>query len=188
MPDPNKVFTEAQIKEFQRLFGRFDRDKDGKLDYREADILLRAVGLDLSREAADMLLLDVDHDFDLSLDWNQFLRAAAVASQGASQLEAEADAQPAQLPPDAFDIPDAEEDYTELKPLDQPTNEKLYRAFQLVDTNGDGSIDLRELEAMMLRMGKRPSPEEVQALMAQLDLDGDGKISFAEFSTHYFEQ
>nr|QQY02463.1 calmodulin 2 [Cryptocotyle lingua] len=59
--------------------------------------------------------------------------------------------------------------------------EKLRWAFSVYDTNGDGSIDARELEAVLARVGRRPTPTEVANILKRFDTNQDGKINFPEF-------
>eukprot|EP00475_Leptophrys_vorax_P012982 TRINITY_DN1935_c0_g1_i1.p2 TRINITY_DN1935_c0_g1~~TRINITY_DN1935_c0_g1_i1.p2 ORF type:complete len:148 (+),score=50.35 TRINITY_DN1935_c0_g1_i1:107-550(+) len=54
-------------------------------------------------------------------------------------------------------------------------------AFSLFDTDGSGQIDQQELEKLFQRLGKAPSKEQLKAMIAKADIDGDGQISFEEF-------
>ncbi|XP_062067424.1 calmodulin-like protein 3 [Lepus europaeus] len=55
------------------------------------------------------------------------------------------------------------------------------QAFSRFDKNGDGTINIEELGAVMQLLGKKLSEEELKALIARVDKDGDGAISFQEF-------
>ncbi|GAB4842723.1 hypothetical protein Ancab_012698 [Ancistrocladus abbreviatus] len=55
-------------------------------------------------------------------------------------------------------------------------------SFKLIDRDGDGKITKCELEALFSRLGASPpSEEETAAIMREIDIDGDGCISFEEF-------
>ena len=54
-------------------------------------------------------------------------------------------------------------------------------AFRVFDLDGDGFIDTSEM-CHVLQLLFDAGPAEAEAVMAQLDLDGDGRISFEEFS------
>ncbi|XP_045320287.1 calmodulin-like [Leopardus geoffroyi] len=54
-------------------------------------------------------------------------------------------------------------------------------AFDRVDKDGDGKIDVQELGAVMQAVGKNPSEAELKQLISRVDTDGDGHISFDEF-------
>uniref|UniRef100_A0A8C3YP56 Calmodulin like 5 n=1 Tax=Catagonus wagneri TaxID=51154 RepID=A0A8C3YP56_9CETA len=54
-------------------------------------------------------------------------------------------------------------------------------AFDRFAKNKDGTIDVQELGAMLQLLGRNLSEAELKALIAQVDTDGDGVISFEEF-------
>ncbi|MEW5311648.1 MAG: hypothetical protein WDW38_003344 [Sanguina aurantia] len=57
----------------------------------------------------------------------------------------------------------------------------LGRAFRSYDTNGDGTIDGPELGAALARVGLPPSERQVRCMLALLDTDHDGGVSYREF-------
>ncbi|CAH1228139.1 calmodulin-like [Branchiostoma lanceolatum] len=54
-------------------------------------------------------------------------------------------------------------------------------AFSAIDQDGDGVIRSKELGKLMRAMGENPTEQEVEEIVVQLDLDGDGTIDFPEF-------
>eukprot|EP00695_Tsukubamonas_globosa_P003449 TRINITY_DN641_c0_g1_i1.p1 TRINITY_DN641_c0_g1~~TRINITY_DN641_c0_g1_i1.p1 ORF type:complete len:140 (+),score=53.67 TRINITY_DN641_c0_g1_i1:54-422(+) len=55
--------------------------------------------------------------------------------------------------------------------------------FDLVDTDRGGSISKDELAKLMTTLGLKPTEEELDAMMAEVDADGSGDIDFQEFVT-----
>ena len=53
--------------------------------------------------------------------------------------------------------------------------------FQDVDSDGGGSIGADELATVFTRLGFTPDPDDVAALLAEVDTDGSGVVEFAEF-------
>ena len=53
--------------------------------------------------------------------------------------------------------------------------------FNLVDRDGGGSISAAELGELMDTLGIDASPEEVEAMIMEIDEDGNGDIDFEEF-------
>ena len=60
--------------------------------------------------------------------------------------------------------------------------EELKQAFDLFDEDESETIDRHELARVIkLFQGEAPSDAELQAMIDQVDIDGDGVISFDEF-------
>ena len=55
-------------------------------------------------------------------------------------------------------------------------------AFKVLDNDQDGLISEEELRLAMNNLGEPLTEAEVRSMIAEADLDGDGKINFQEFS------
>mmetsp|Transcript_25575 Transcript_25575/g.42680 ORF Transcript_25575/g.42680 Transcript_25575/m.42680 type:complete len:151 (+) Transcript_25575:52-504(+) len=55
--------------------------------------------------------------------------------------------------------------------------------FNLVDKDGGGSITKVELADLMDTLGIDASPDEIDAMISEIDQDGNGDIDFEEFVT-----
>ena len=55
------------------------------------------------------------------------------------------------------------------------------KAFSIADGDGDGRISANELGSVMRSLGHHASERDLEQMMASADLDGDGKLDFAEF-------
>jgi len=53
--------------------------------------------------------------------------------------------------------------------------------FNLVDRDGGGTIDTKELEQLMDLVGVNASEDEVQAMVEEIDTTGAGEIEFEDF-------
>jgi len=70
----------------------------------------------------------------------------------------------------------------------EPDIEELRLAFNIVDTDKNGYIDIDELKNVIAQLsGSEPSEDEVQHIMKVFDLNQDGRISFEEFQAHMRE-
>lgn len=58
---------------------------------------------------------------------------------------------------------------------------KLWETFGVFDADGDRAISPAELAEVMRSLGQRPTKQELQALIEEVDLDRSGSISFDEF-------
>ncbi|RKP17473.1 centrin [Rozella allomycis CSF55] len=59
--------------------------------------------------------------------------------------------------------------------------QEIREAFDLFDTDGSGTIDLKELKVAMRALGFEPKKDEVKKLIAEIDKNGSGTIDFNEF-------
>lgn len=56
------------------------------------------------------------------------------------------------------------------------TNREAFRVF---DRNGDGFISAPELRLVMTNLGEKLTDEEVEDMIREADLDGDGVVSYS---------
>ncbi|KAJ8760747.1 hypothetical protein K2173_017887 [Erythroxylum novogranatense] len=54
-------------------------------------------------------------------------------------------------------------------------------AFCLLDKDGDGCITLEELGVALKSLGQHPTEDELQIMISEVDVDGNGTIEFGEF-------
>ncbi|XP_050316095.1 calmodulin-beta-like isoform X1 [Anthonomus grandis grandis] len=67
------------------------------------------------------------------------------------------------------------------KMKDADGEEELKEAFRVFDKNNDGLISNIELRHVMTSLGERLSEEEVDDMIKEADLDGDGQVNYEEF-------
>lgn len=58
---------------------------------------------------------------------------------------------------------------------------EIKAAFDLFDTDGNGSISVDELGALMKKMGKEATEAELKDMIHDIDVNNDGEIQFEEF-------
>ena len=56
--------------------------------------------------------------------------------------------------------------------------EELREAFRVFDRNGDGYISATELRHVMTNLGEKLTDEEVEDMIREADLDGDGLVNY----------
>lgn len=61
------------------------------------------------------------------------------------------------------------------------TEEELLEAFKVFDRDGNGYITSHELRHIMTNLGEGLTPEEVEEMVKEADLDNDGQIDYDEF-------
>ena len=67
------------------------------------------------------------------------------------------------------------------KMRDADTEEELIEAFKVFDRDGNGLISGNELQHVMNSLGENISQDEVEEMIKEADLDGDGYINYEEF-------
>lgn len=68
-------------------------------------------------------------------------------------------------------------------PVENLQSLPLRLVFQEFDTNNNGFIDVDEMESALIKAGKQVSKSECEAILAKVDKNGDGQISFEEFQS-----
>ena len=66
--------------------------------------------------------------------------------------------------------------------------DSIRAAFDSVDTDGSGVIDGTEFTALCMKLDATMTEDEVDDALETLDEDGDGEISFKEFSSWWQEE
>ena len=56
--------------------------------------------------------------------------------------------------------------------------EQVREAFHLIDHDGGGTISANELKQVMKNLGDNLSHREVEDMIREIDLDGDGEIDY----------
>merc|ERR1712070_340012 len=64
---------------------------------------------------------------------------------------------------------------------DRDPDKELRDAFKVFDTDNNGSIDKKELKRLLKKLGQTLTDAELDAMMNEVDTNGDGEISFEEF-------
>ena len=67
------------------------------------------------------------------------------------------------------------------KMRDTDTEEELVDAFKVFDRDGNGLISAAELRHVMTNLGEKLTDEEVDEMIKEADIDGDGQINYEEF-------
>lgn len=69
------------------------------------------------------------------------------------------------------------------KMKDTDSEEEIKEAFKVFDKDGNGFISAAELRHVMTNLGEKLSDAEVDEMIREADVDGDGQINYDEFVT-----
>ena len=67
------------------------------------------------------------------------------------------------------------------KMKDTDTEEDIREAFKVFDRDGNQLISAAELRQVMTTLGEKLTDEEVDEMIREADIDGDGQINYEEF-------
>ena len=70
-----------------------------------------------------------------------------------------------------------------LDDLSQERRKEYKDAFEMFDKNKDGTISTKDLINVLRSLNQDPTEEELNEMIAEVDLDGNGEIDFEEFIT-----
>jgi calmodulin len=68
------------------------------------------------------------------------------------------------------------------KMKDTDSEEELREAFKVFDKDGNGYISAAELRHVMTNLGEKLTDEEVDEMIREADVDGDGQVNYEEFA------
>lgn len=65
--------------------------------------------------------------------------------------------------------------------LTKDQKQEVREAFDLFDSDGSGTIDVKELKVAMRALGFEPRKEEMKKMISEVDKEATGRISFNDF-------
>ena len=67
------------------------------------------------------------------------------------------------------------------KKKDTNSEEEIREAFRVFDKDGNGYISAPELRHVMTNLGEKLTDGEVEEMIREADIDGDGEVNYEEF-------
>lgn len=68
-----------------------------------------------------------------------------------------------------------------VEPITEKKISELREAFEIFDRDQDGYITIKELADIMRNLGNPPTEGEIQDMINEVDIDGNGNINFQEY-------
>jgi Ca2+-binding EF-hand superfamily protein/CRP-like cAMP-binding protein len=125
----------------------------------------RLISLGLGHEAEEG---DDEHDDELSVSLQSFMDGVRTTIVPRFSLPEE--------------VSDRKRRENFLRDVSASEREAIEAVFNELDDSGDGSLDIDELERLLMEIyGMEPTKLQLQQLMHAIDLDGDGSVDMDEF-------
>ncbi|KAJ8682428.1 hypothetical protein QAD02_018220, partial [Eretmocerus hayati] len=139
---------------FREAFRLFDKDGDGSITKEELGRVMRSFGQHARAEELRTMLEEIDIDGDGNVSFEEFVEIVSNIGEGANSSS----------------------------PADQSQEEQELRdAFRVFDKRNRGYITASDLRAVLQCLGEDLSEDEIEDMIKEVDVDGDGRIDFYEF-------
>lgn len=146
-----RFISKNQMKEFREAFRLFDKDNDGSITKEELGTVMRSLGQFARVEELQEMLLEIDVDGDGNVSFEEFVDIMSNMTDTVAEASA-----------------------------DQEERE-LRDAFRVFDKHNRGYITASDLRAVLQCLGEDLDEEEIEDMIKEVDVDGDGRIDFYEF-------
>jgi len=159
------------------MFLKFDADESGYLDRKEFKRCMQSAELGLGKKEIRKIMSEADENDDGVLEYREFVPIMVEIVHG---MKAKADA--------AASAQEAEEEAREAVEMHllhgMPRDEleaMMEGIFKAADTDGSGILDRKEFSKCLKSAELGLTRKEINLLLSECDVDGDGNISYAEF-------
>jgi len=140
------------IQALKGAFSMLDADDNGAVSHEEVADLLERLGFNVSEDEVMDMIQEVDTDGNGTIEFDEFVECVRPALTA--------------------------------KPVEKTSqpNEGMMAAFKEFDEDGNGFIEPEELRTKMSEMSGCEIPmEQIQDMIKQVDVNGDGKVDYEEF-------
>ncbi|CAG7865749.1 unnamed protein product [Brassica rapa] len=178
--------TDDQISEFKEAFSLFDKDGDGTFScYGSA--IRESLGCSF-RFSLSFWIQSCCGEFNNHFGWlagciTTKELGTVMRSLGQNPTEAELQDMINEVDADGNGTIDFPEflNLMARKMKDTDSEEELKEAFRVFDKDQNGFISAAELRHVMTNLGEKLTDEEVDEMIKEADVDGDGQINYEEF-------
>jgi len=180
---PTRMSPEELQEFLASIFMEADQDQTGTLSYKEFKEVITTSQLGFSKQEIRRMLMEADENEDGYIDYNEFLPIGvdivqAIFARREAEAAAEATEKAAQEAARVALVHGMDKDqYKQM----------LMAYFRAHDTDNSGFLSRKEFKECMKNADLGLTRQEINALMMEIDVDGDGNISLEEFDNIFFE-
>lgn len=164
------------------LFKKIDASGDGSLEGHELREGLKMLGMEVSDDEFNIVMKKIDKDGGGDVSLKEFDRALKAAEKlSPPKKKEEAPKKKKGLTSD--DMEEFRQIFCLFKQLcrQRAAQNANDDAPELVQWDNSGVISVDELETLLDTVGLHLDPSELQTMVREIDLDGNGEIDFDEF-------
>jgi len=179
-----RTLSAEQLQDlFMRIFADADVNGDGSLDAREFKKIIRTADLGLSKDEILQIMVEADENDDGHIDYNEFIPVAVQVVQAIyNRASALADREA------RMDIAEQRAENVLLHGMTQDEVESMLETlFRAADTDSSGKLSRKEFRECLRHTDLGLTRKEINAIMAEIDADQDGLVSYDEFKPLCFK-
>ncbi|XP_060063077.1 uncharacterized protein LOC132543579 [Ylistrum balloti] len=192
--------SKTTYQDYVEAFKMFDEDGNGLITLTELKNVMKRLGEDLTDDELDMMIKSADIDGDGQVNIDEFVMmmtfslfdkdgdgtittkelGTVMRSLGQNPTEAELQDMINEVDADGNGEIDFQEFLTMMarKMTSMDSQEELNEAFKVFDRDGNGLISAAELRHVMTNLGEKLTDEEVDEMIREADVDGDGHVNY----------
>ncbi|KAI6213368.1 Calmodulin [Aphelenchoides besseyi] len=149
-----RQLTVEEIDEFREAFMMFDKDGNGTISTKELGVAMRSLGQNPTEQEILEMINEVDIDGNGQIEFPEFWQVISALSGNNVMMK---------------------------RMMKETDSEMIREAFRVFDKDGNGVITAQEFRYFMIHMGQQFSEQEVDEMIKEVDVDGDGDINYEEF-------
>jgi len=180
---PTRMSPEELQEFLASIFQEADQDQTGTLSYKEFKEVITTSQLGFTKQEIRRMLMEADENEDGYIDYNEFLPIGVDIVQA---IFARREAEAAQKATEEAAQEAARVALVHGMDKDQ-YKQMLLAYFRAHDTDNSGFLSRKEFKECMKNADLGLTRQEINALMSEIDVDGDGNISLEEFDNIFFE-
>ena len=174
-----RMSNDELIDKVTSLFLAADADGNGYLDRQEFKAVFESLKgeLGLSNKMIKQIMSEADENDDGVIEYREFV---PIACDVINLLEAKRDIEEQKAMEDIDAVEDAKDFLLHGMPREQ-LEAMLKSAFIKSDTDKSGFLDRKEFKACLKGSGLGFTKKEINVMLTEVDIDGDGKVTYEEF-------